>query len=103
LFGTPEAEAPVEAPAEAPKGDADIDDLFKDSSYRNWKDNTGNFSVKAKLIVIYGDSVRLLKDNGNTTTVPFRRLSENDRQYVAEVLVKLSRDANTQLVDFNGR
>jgi hypothetical protein len=45
----------------------------------------------------------LLKDNGNTTTVSFRRLSENDRQYVAEVLVKLSRDANTQLVDFNGR
>jgi hypothetical protein len=53
--------------------------------------------------VIYGDSVRLLKDTGKTTTVPFRRLSENDRQYVAEVLAKLSKDANTQLVDFNAR
>jgi hypothetical protein len=45
----------------------------------------------------------LLKDNGNTTTVPFRRLSESDRQYVSEVLAKLSQDANSQLVEFNGR
>jgi hypothetical protein len=77
--------------------------LFKDSSYRNWKDNTGNYAVHAKLIVIYDDSVRLLKENGKTTTVPFRRLSETDRQHVAEVLAKLSRDANTQLVEFNAR
>ena len=106
LFGKPEPEAAVPAvPAEAPnaEGNADVDDLFKDSSYRNWKDNTGNFSVRAKLIVIYGDSVRLLKDNGHTSTVPFRRLSETDRQFVADALAKLSRDANTQLVDFSQR
>jgi len=105
LFGTPEAEAPAAPPAETPKADSgsDADDLFKDSSYRNWKDNTGNYAVHAKLIVIYDDSVRLLKENGKTTSVSFRRLSESDRQYVAEVLAKLSRNANTQLVEFNAR
>jgi hypothetical protein len=116
LFGTPEPEASEPNTAEAAKSESEnsepansdsqkeqADDPFKDSSYRNWKDNTGNYKVRAKLVVIYGDSVRLLKDSGRYTTVPFSRLSDNDRRYVAEVLAQLSSDTNTQLVEFSGR
>jgi hypothetical protein len=125
LFGTPEPEAPAadekatnEKPADEKPADASaaeksdekpssddkessIDDLFKDSSFRTWKDNTGSFTVRAKLVVIYGNSVRLLKENGRYTTVSFKRLSEKDRSYVSAVLARLSDDAKTELVEFS--
>ena len=55
---------------------------------RGWNDNTGTFAVQGRLIAIFDNHVRLLKDNGRTTTVPVRRLSKEDRAYVEEVTVR---------------
>lgn len=59
---------------------------------RTWHDNTGSFEVTGRLVVVLDDHVRLLKDNGRFTTVPVRRLSVEDRQYVDQTL------ASTQLI-----
>lgn len=59
---------------------------------RNWSDNSGRFQVKAKLVLIEGDKVRLLKETGRTTTVPVERLSASDRAYVAEVIIRYGQD-----------
>ncbi|QDU25241.1 hypothetical protein ETAA8_03040 [Anatilimnocola aggregata] len=53
---------------------------------RSWTDNTGTFEVRGRLIAILDGHVRLLKDNGRTTTVPNRRLSTTDKKYVDEVI-----------------
>jgi hypothetical protein len=45
---------------------------------RVWIDNTGKYRVTARLISIGKSSVRLLKDTGKYTTVPFSRLSTTD-------------------------
>jgi hypothetical protein len=49
---------------------------------RMWVDNTGHYSVNARLIRFAGNSVQLMKDNGRTTTVRLNRLSERDLQFV---------------------
>jgi hypothetical protein len=41
--------------------------------------------------------VRLLKDNGKTTTVPMRRLSIDDQQYVERVASQLAGNHLDQL------
>jgi hypothetical protein len=64
---------------------------------RNWVDNTGTFSVQGKLIAILDGKVRLLKDNGRTTTVPLRRLSQSDVDYVQAVATKLGEGILVQL------
>ena len=51
---------------------------------REWEDNTGTFSTKARLIAISGNHVQLMKENARTATVPIRRLSVVDRQYIIE-------------------
>jgi hypothetical protein len=68
-------------------------DAFRGAEYRVWSDNTGTFSVTARVAIIFADCVRLLKENGRTTTVPIRRLSEADRLYVQWVAVSLTRRA----------
>lgn len=49
---------------------------------REWVDNTGTYTVKARLVQLMDGHVRLLKDNGRTTTVALSRLSENDIRFV---------------------
>lgn len=49
---------------------------------RVWTDNTGKFKVTARLVVVLDDAVRLQKESGHFTTVPMRRLSNVDRQFV---------------------
>ncbi len=84
LFGTPSADAAEKAPtAVEPASDAPSFDPFK--STRTWHDNTGHFQVDAKLVAIYSDSVRLLKANGKFCTLPVRRLSESDKNFVEHV------------------
>lgn len=63
---------------------SDIDFFAEKESLpvRHWVDNTGTFSARGRLISIWENHVRLFKDNGNTSTVPMRRLSDGDRQYV---------------------
>ena len=49
---------------------------------RVWTDNTGKFTVSARLVVVLDGAVRLQKETGRFTTVPMDRLSNADRQFV---------------------
>jgi hypothetical protein len=55
---------------------------------RKWVDDTGNYTVFGRLVVIGDDHVRLLKKNGRYCTVPMGRLSQADREYVQTLLVR---------------
>ena len=52
--------------------------------FREWTDNTGTFSVRAKLVPdrTHGREVTLLLESGKTVTLPLRRLSANDRRFL---------------------
>jgi hypothetical protein len=105
LFGSgegakePTEEQPAEEqPAEEQPSEEEepsVDDLFGDfgmildepgglssDALRQWVDNTGRFTCQGRLLRIADGHVRLLKDNGRTTTVPFSRLSQGDRHFV---------------------
>lgn len=87
------AETTDEAPAEESK-EEETDDIFgarnilreagglASSEHRVWVDNTGRYSVNARLLQMTGGHVRLMKDNGRTTTVPINRLSVRDLEFV---------------------
>jgi hypothetical protein len=49
---------------------------------REWVDDTGRFKTRARLISLLDGHVRLIKENGRTTTVPLNRLSQNDLEFV---------------------
>jgi hypothetical protein len=49
---------------------------------RVWVDNTGHYTTRGRLVAFLDGHVRLLKDNGRTSTVPLARLSENDLEFV---------------------
>lgn len=88
----PAEEAPAES--EAPAEENTEDDIFgareilreagglASNETRVWVDNTGHYSVKARLVRFVDGKVQLLKDNGRTTTVALDRLSERDLQFV---------------------
>jgi hypothetical protein len=96
------AAAPAEEkkPADAPKKDEkpktdEKDPLFgaapsilheagglASNELRLWTDNTGTFTCHARLVRFNDGQVRLLKDNGHTTTVPLARLSTGDLEFV---------------------
>lgn len=97
LFGTEAEEAPAaEETAEPTKEtEEEEDDLFGDFgsvlelpggfdslALRHWVDNSGNYSVDARLLAVADGHVRLLKANGRTTTVPFSRLSDDDLEFI---------------------
>jgi SLA1 Homology Domain 1 (SHD1) protein len=70
---------------------SEIEDLFGEpadeaatNSMRLWSDNTGKFQIYARLITVGKDHVRLLKDTGKYTTVPFNRLSHSDLAFVRQ-------------------
>jgi hypothetical protein len=99
---TPSAQPPAEetapaepstTPEEKPKDDAD--DLFggfgailrepgglASDAMREWVDNTGRFACHGRMMEFQDGHVRLLKDNGRTTTVPIYRLSQSDLEFV---------------------
>lgn len=52
------------------------------SEMRTWVDNTGRYSCQGRLERFVDGNVRLMKDNGRTTTVPMNRLSANDLAFV---------------------
>ena len=87
---TPAEEKPAEEPATKEE-----DDIFGASrgvlheagglaseEMRVWVDNTGSYSTRGRLISLLDGHVRLLKDNGRTTTVPLPRLSPSDLEFV---------------------
>ena len=59
---------------------------------RQWVDNTGLYRVRAQLVEINEDSVRLLKENGRYSKVAWRRLSLEDQSYVLGVASKWKND-----------
>jgi hypothetical protein len=63
---------------------------------RHWVDNTGDFQIRGRLILILDGKVRILKETGRTTTVPLSRLSPADREYVEQVISRYGEDL-TQL------
>jgi len=109
--GAPGQSKPQPSKDSSPKkGNADpLDELFglgeftppqqfRGAEFQTWVDNTGTYSVKARLAVIYTDRVKLLKENGKFTTVPLSRLSDRDFAYVQWVASNLSSEANTKFV-----
>jgi hypothetical protein len=63
---------------------------------RMWLDNTGKYSCHGRLVRFLDGKVRLLKDNGRTTTVPLYRLSAADLEFV-------HRQANAQQTETFGQ
>ena len=51
------------------------------TAMRVWTDSTGKHRVNARLVSVTEKSVRLLKDTGKYTTVPFERLSTADLDF----------------------
>jgi hypothetical protein len=51
---------------------------------RDWRDDTGQFGCRGRLVLVSDGKVRILKDTGRYTTVPFDRLSEADLGYVRQ-------------------
>lgn len=107
LFGPAK---PADAP-KAKKATEDLDDLFgpakpeaqpapaadpfgldqtQELPLRTWVDNTGKYQVQARLIAVTSSAVQLLKETGSTSTVPFQRLSEADRNYVEQAVAQLA-------------
>lgn len=66
---------------------------------RSWSDNTGTYQIEGRLIAIFDGHVRVLKATGKTTTVPMRRLSDADKKYVEEVIIrqKVAESTNSPL------
>ncbi len=85
LFGT--AEQTLVAAEK--RSNRDLEDLFDEAkqfapmeTVRTWTDNSGLYRVNGKLAVILDAKVRILKENGRITTVPFARLSRADLDFV---------------------
>ncbi len=54
------------------------------TDFRIWNDNTGKFSIDAKLIEISGAEVVLEGRDGNTMRVPIEKLSKEDRRSIGK-------------------
>lgn len=77
LFSEPTDKPSTSASLEARPGEVE-----EASPMRLWTDNTGKYQVRARLLVVGDRHVKLLKETGKTTTVPFSRLSGNDLAFV---------------------
>ncbi|MDP6558331.1 MAG: SHD1 domain-containing protein, partial [Pirellulaceae bacterium] len=64
---------------------------------RKWRDNTGLYEVEGQLSSIFDGKVRLLKSNGRSCTVAFRRLSKTDMEYVQQVALSMGQSIVDQL------
>ena len=76
-------------------GDAadEIDDIFSQKlpkGMRVWTDDTGQHKTIGRLVVIARSKIRLLKTNGRYATVPLKRLSNEDVQYVMVVAKRIA-------------
>jgi hypothetical protein len=91
----PPADKPAETPAENKDEKKAADDIFGNapsilreagglasSEMRTWIDNTGNFSCQGRMVRFADGNVKLLKENGRTSTVPVARLSASDAEFV---------------------
>ena len=92
----PKAKPPIAAePTKFPIADALVPGADGRLPVREWIDNSGQFRVKARLVLILQGKVRLLKETGRTTTVPMDRLSSSDREYVSDIVARFGTDLTT--------
>lgn len=54
----------------------------EEPEFRTWTDSTGEFKVTAKLGGRLDDTVRLIKEDGSTITVPIEKLSAEDKAFL---------------------
>ena len=52
---------------------------------RLWKDTSGGFQVRARLVELQGDAVLLRKADDKEITVPLKKLSDADQAYVEKI------------------
>lgn len=76
---TPTKVVPV---ALAAKADKPALPAVENEAMRVWHDDTGEYEVRGRLILVLPGKVRLLKETGRTTTVPLDRLSPADLEYL---------------------
>lgn len=62
--------------------------------YRTWTDATGKFKVEATIFELTDTEVKLLKKDEKVVTLPLDKLSEADRNHLAEVRSKLAAEVN---------
>jgi len=116
--GPADAKSEDAKPAAAPKGDTSLDDLFNDASrpsdtsapiagglnshqLRLWTDVTGHYRCRGRLVRIGTTQVRILKQNGHTTTVARDRLSRQDMAFVrSEAALAAARSDTARLASF---
>lgn len=90
---TPKPSAPIPAePTTIKIADALLPGADGRLPIREWRDDSGTFTVKARLVLILDEKVKLLKETGRTTTVPLSRLSAADRAYIAEIISRYGQD-----------
>lgn len=68
----------------APPPEPSLTVAAEQSSYREWVDNTGKHRTKARLIDATDEHIVLEKTNGKQANVPWRRLSDSDREFVQD-------------------
>ena len=91
--GAPTPSAPLAAePTTLRVADALVPGTDGRLPVREWRDDSGKFQIKARLILILDGKVRLLKETGRTTTVPVARLSSADQAYVNEIISRYGKD-----------
>ena len=76
------AEDMAQSTMSKPESKVAIQPTKSNSGMRVWTDNTGKYQVVARLVTIKDGKVRLLKETGRHTTVPFERLSRTDLAFV---------------------
>lgn len=55
---------------------------------RTWRDNTGEYTIDARLVDVVDGNVRLEKSDGSLIVVPLERLSDADRRYLQSLSTK---------------
>ena len=62
------------------------------SDFRTWKNNTGKFSIEAKLVSVADDIVKLEKKDGRVIELPEAKLSKADRKFIEDLREKAEAD-----------
>ncbi len=77
--------------ADKSSAEASVKPSRADDGMRLWTDNTGKYQVRARLVMVHDGKVRLQKETGRFTTVPFQRLSMADLAFVRRLIPALAR------------
>ena len=68
----------------------------KFEKYRQWSDSSGNFNTRAIIVSANQESVTIRSEAGKSITVPFDRLSKEDRKFAADFNKTVFSDLKTK-------